>query len=140
MTRKVLHLFFVFLVLTNIICQKPKKINKKHRSLIPHPLINSTTKSIAALKIHNKLLQTIYSDSFSKNFYYTTLYVGHNRVRQTYIIDTASSIMASPCSPCSECGQHKNPLYYDIKRSHKPLKCSSKICHLTPTTSCLDKK
>ena len=140
MARKVLHLLLLLIIFTNVLSQKSQKSNKKHRSLAPHPLMNSTTKNIAALKIHNKLLQTVYSDSFSKNYYYTTLYVGHNRVRQTYIIDTASSIMASPCSPCSECGQHKNPLYYDIKRAHKPLKCSSKICQLTPTTSCLDKK
>ena len=48
--------------------------------------------------------------------------------------------MASPCSPCAECGTHKNPFYYDLKRTHKPLKCSSQICKLTPTTNCLDKK
>ena len=81
MAQKVLHLLFLLVLFTNIFSQKS---NKKHRSLVPHPLINSTTKNIAALKIHNKLLQTVYSDSFSKNYYYTTLYVGHNRVRQTY--------------------------------------------------------
>ena len=99
MARKVLHLLLLLIIFTNALSQNSKKSNKKHRSLAPHPLMNSTTKNIAALKIHNKLLQTVYSDSFSKNYYYTTLYVGHNRVRQTYIIDTASSIMASPCSP-----------------------------------------
>ena len=138
MSRKTLFLLFLAFSFSNIICQK--KVDNKHRSLIPHPLFNTTSKNVANLKLHSKLLQTIYSDSFSKNYYYTTLYVGHNKVRQTYIIDTASSIMASPCSPCSECGNHKNPFYYDLKRTHKPLKCSSKICQMTPTTSCVDKK
>ena len=138
MSRKTLFLLFLAFSFSNIICQK--KVDSKHRSLIPHPLFNSTSKNVANLKLHSKLLQTVYSDSFSKNYYYTTLYVGHNKVRQTYIIDTASSIMASPCSPCSECGNHKNPFYYDLKRTHKPLKCSSKICQMTPTTSCVDKK
>ena len=138
MSRKTLFLLFLAFSFSNIICQK--KVDNKHRSLIPHPLFNTTSKNVANLKLHSKLLQTVYSDSFSKNYYYTTLYVGHNKVRQTYIIDTASSIMASPCSPCSECGNHKNPFYYDLKRTHKPLKCSSKICQMTPTTSCVDKK
>ena len=140
MSQKNLNLLLIILLFTNILCQKKVKIYKNHRSLVPHPLYNSTTKNVAALKIHNKILQTVYSDSFSKNFYYTTLYVGHNKVRQTYLIDTGSTIMASPCSPCPDCGQHKNPFYYDKNRKHKPLKCSSNICKLTPSTSCIDKK
>ena len=131
------HILILFLTITSALNQRQKSQNK-HSSLT-HSLYNSTSKNIAALKIHSKLLQTVYSDSFSKNYYYTTLYVGHNKVRQTYIIDTASSIMASPCSPCSECGPHKNPFYYDKNRQHKPLKCSSKICQMTPATSCYTK-
>ena len=138
MSLKLFILLFIALSFTNIICQDKKE--DKHNPLTPHRLYNSTSKNVQALKLHSKILQTVYSDSFSKNFYYTTLYVGHNKVRQTYIIDTASSIMASPCSPCSECGHHKNPFYYDLKRTHKPLKCSSKICQMTPTTSCVDEK
>ena len=140
MSRKILDLFLIILIINNIYSQNQDKNIGKQRTLLPHPLLNSTTKNVAALKFHSKLLQTVYSDSFSKNYYYTTLYVGHNKVRQTYIIDTGSSIMASPCSPCAECGTHKNPFYYDLKRTHKPLKCSSQICKLTPTTNCLDKK
>ena len=131
------NIFIITLIITNVLCQT----KNEHRSLLPHSIFNHTTKNkqIDALKLHSKLLQTVYSDSYSKNFYYTTLYVGHNKARQTYIIDTASSTMASPCSPCSECGQHKSPFYYDINRSHKPLKCSSKICQLTPATECYTK-
>ena len=141
MSRKLLSLLILTLTIASILAQNERKIlSKKHRSLIPNPIYNSTTKNIAALKLHSKILQTVYSDSFSKNYYYTTLYVGDNKVRQTYIIDTASSIMASPCSPCSECGPHKSPFYYDKNRHHKPLKCSSKICQLTPNTACDPKK
>ena len=134
------HLLILALTIALTLNQDKKLSSKKIRSLVPHPIYNSTTKNMAALKFHSKLLQTVYSDSFSKNYYYTTLYVGHNKVRQTYIIDTASSIMASPCSPCADCGPHKSPFYYDINRHHKPLKCSSKICQLTPATGCLSKK
>ena len=137
------RIFIVSLILfmssfIDIYCNR---INKdKSRSLFPNPLFNSSTKNAKSLKFHSKILQTVYSDSFSKNYYYTTLYVGHNKVRQTYIIDTGSSIMSSPCSPCNECGAHKSPLYYDINRAHKPYKCSSKICKLTPATDCTTKK
>ena len=140
MSQKNLSLFLIALLFTIIICQKQEKSPQNRRSLLPHPLYNSTGKNVASLKLHSKLLQTVYSDSFSKNYYYTTLYVGNNKVRQTYLIDTGSSIMASPCSPCSECGQHKNPFYYDKNKHHKPLKCSSFICKLTPSTSCINKK
>ena len=34
------------------------------------------------MKFHSKILQTVYSDSFSKNYYYTTLYVGDKKVKQ----------------------------------------------------------
>ena len=131
--------------------ETPKHINQtqthsetfhkfRNRHFFSNPLFNSSTKNAASLKFHSKLLQTVYSDSFSKNFYYTTLYVGDNKVKQTYVIDTGSSIMSSPCSPCAECGKHKSPYYFDMKHVHKPLKCSSKICQLTPSNACLKKK
>ena len=109
------------------------------RSLKPNPIFNGTTKDIKKLKLHSKLLQTVYSDSFSKNFYYTTLYLGDQKVRQTYIIDTGSSLMSSPCAPCENCGQHKRPYYYDLHHKHKSLKCNSRICKLVPANVCHNK-
>ena len=129
-----------FLLILSIKLYLSKNITVKHRTLLKHPLYNTTGKHAKALKIHSKLLQTVYSDSFSKNYYYTSLYVGHNKVRQTYILDTGSSIMSSPCSPCPDCGVNKNPYYYDINHNHKPLKCNSKICKLVPDTNCIIKK
>ena len=140
MSQIFFNIFLLILSFSNILTQNEKTNRDLHRSLLPNLIINSTTKGSASLKLHSKLLQTVYSDSYSKNFYYTTLYVGDNKVRQTYVIDTGSTIMASPCSPCAECGTHKNPFYYDLNRSHKPLKCSSSICKLTPASNCLTKK
>ena len=127
------------LLLFSIIQSLPyhRRLNTTHRPILPHLLYNiSGSKHLKALKFHSKLLQTVYSDSFSKNYYYTTLYIGSHRARQTFVIDTGSSIMSSPCSPCSDCGSHKSPIYFDINRKHKPLKCSSKICKLLPATNC----
>ena len=138
MPRNILCLFLIaFLIKINL---AQKLSTKKHRLLVPHHLYNISSKQTKALKFHSKILQTVYSDSFSKNFYYTTLYIGDNKVRQTYIIDTGSSLMSSPCSPCPDCGQHKNAYYYDINRFHKPLKCKSKICNLVPATNCEGKR
>ena len=109
------------------------------RTIKSHPFLYVTAKDAKHLKLHSKILQTVYSDSFSKNFYYTTLYLGDQKVRQTYIIDTGSSIMSSQCAPCAECGSHKRPYYYDMHHKHKPLKCGSRICKLVPANVCQNK-
>ena len=59
------------------------------------------------LQQNSKLLQTLYSDSYSNNFYYTTLYITDKQIKQTYLIDTGSAIMSSPCGPCEYCGKQK---------------------------------
>ena len=127
---KTSHILLLLISLSSISAHKI--VSSKKRLLVPNPLLNATTKNSKKLKLHSKILQTVYSDSFSKNFYYTTLYLGDQKVRQTYIIDTGSSIMSSPCAPCPECGAHKRPFYYDMEHKHKPLKCSSRICKLVP--------
>ena len=132
--KKPFSLLILLLTFTAILSQK--KLSRKKRSLVPNPLLNATTKNSQNLKLHSKILQTVYSDSFSKNFYYTTLYIGDQKVRQTFIIDTGSSIMSSPCSPCKDCGEHKRPFYYDMDHKHKPLKCDSRICKLVPANVC----
>ena len=87
-----------------------------------------------------KLLQTLYSDSFSNNFYYTTLYISDRKIKQTYMVDTSSSIMSSPCAPCEYCGKHKTN-YYDFvkKKLSNPLLCGSKVCKMLPANGCLGK-
>ena len=118
-----------------------KKPIKKPTKKSPRPktTFNATTKYASTLKFHSKLLQTVYSDSFSKNYYYTTLYVGDKKVKQTYLLDTGSALMSSPCSPCAECGSHKNHYFYDFNHYHKPLQCKSKICNLVPANNCYSK-
>ena len=139
--RTYLSLIIILLSFSSIYSQKKlSKLSKHKRSLAPNPFLNASTHNSQKLKLHSKLLQTVYSDSFSKNFYYTTLYLGDQKVRQTYIIDTGSSIMSSPCSPCPNCGSHKRPYYYDFNHKHKPLKCASRICKLVPANVCNNKR
>ena len=123
MSKNIPQIFLIFLLINIQISQ----ITKYPKRYPPRTTYNSTTKFSSSLKFHSKLLQTVYSDSFSKNYYYTTLYVGDQKVKQTYILDTGSSIMSSPCAPCAECGSHKRPYYYDMHHKHKPLKCGFKL-------------
>ena len=149
MPNNITKLFLLFLIIQAFTCKpntvsnknqnknKNKNQNKNPKKVSrPKTTFNSSTKYASTLKFHSHLLQTVYSDSFSKNYYYTTLYVGDKRVKQKYLLDTSSAIMSSPCSPCDECGQHKNNYFYDFNRYHKPLKCNNKICNLLPANNC----
>ena len=133
---KIIFNFILFFLMINLNNSQIKKYQTPYR---PRTTYNSTTRFSSSLKFHSKLLQTVYSDSFSKNYYYTTLYVGDRRVRQTYILDTGSAVMSSPCSPCEECGPQKNNYFYDFNRYHKPLQCHTKICDLVPANNCFIK-
>ena len=111
MSRNSRNKFLIILLISLISAQE--ELDRELRSLKPTPLLNSQTKNAASLKFHSKILQSVYSESYSKNYYYTSLYVGHNKVRQTYLIDTGSSIMSSPCSLCDNCGEQKKAFYFD---------------------------
>ena len=138
-SRNYLLIILTFLLILINPYNSQKTYQYPRRYPKPRTTYNSTTKFSSSLKIHSKLLQTVYSDSFSKNYYYTTLYVGDKKVKQTYILDTGSAIMSSPCAPCEECGSHKNNYFYDFNRYHKPLQCSSRICELVAANNCLTK-
>ena len=125
----------IFLLILTLSFSQKSKFKKKPLKTT----FNSTNKFSSTLKFHSKILQTVYSDSFSRNYFYTTLYVGDQKVKQKYLLDTGSSIMSSPCSPCPKCGSHKNNYFYDFNRYHKPLECKSNICKLVPANNCKKK-
>ena len=132
-------LCFVYLIINGGFAKTNEEFNSKHffRSLKPTPILDSKTKNVNSLKLHSKLLQTLYSDSYSNNYYYTTLYIGPNKVKQTYLIDTTNAILSSPCGACEDCGKYKKSYYDHLnKKAYNPLKCSSKICNLVPASGC----
>ena len=128
------RLFFLIFIINVCFSQKINSENKL-RSLKPKPPKKEETIQ------QTKLLQTLYSDSYSNNYYYTTLYVGDKQIKQTYIIDTGIATMSSPCAPCEYCGKQKTN-YYDLsnKKESNQLKCSSKVCKLVPATACMVKE
>lgn len=101
-------------------------------------LKKKSTKKEVESQEESKILQTLYSDSYSNNYYYTTIYISDKQIKQTYMIDTGIATMSSPCSPCDYCGKHKTH-YFDFsnKKVNTQLKCSSKICKLLPATACM---
>ena len=87
---------------------------------------------------HIKLSQSVFSDETSKNYYFTTLYIGENKKKQTYLIDTSSGIMSSTCS--HETGLNPQKLHYIYQNKSIPkLKCDSKVCDILPANVCHDK-
>jgi len=78
-----------------------------------------------------KIFQTLYSDSPSNNYYYTTLYLGKNLTKQTYLIDTDIETLSSPCKRCTFCGKNKTNYYY-IKGEKRKIKYGSGMCDILP--------
>ena len=140
MSKYFLKLIILFLIINCCYTQLKEEINQEEQLRLLKPSKEhktKKTKNTKSSKPQYKLLQTLYSDSYSNNYYYTTLYIGSNKFKQTYIIDTSSTIMSSPCNTCKNCGKLKKNYYDNLNRKFlKPLKCSSKICEMVPTTGC----
>ena len=116
----------------------------KLRSLENNPLYNISSKDAEALKFHFQLSQTVYSDPLSKH-YFTTIYIGENRIKQTYLIDTASDIMSSKCSSQSGLDNQKQNYIFSqnntsTNKTFTQIKCDSEICKMLPSEKCSDDK
>ena len=64
-----------------------------------------------------------------KLFYnYITLFIGEEQTPQTFILDTTSSIISSPCNKCESCGVHSNEYFNISNEEEEILKCSDSNC------------
>ena len=87
------------------------------------------TKSINQTSLRNlHSPSSVYGSVHEMNYYYSHLYIGKEEKRQSYILDTGSSVTTSPCNLCKECGKHENGLYNIDKNNI--LKCSDEKCSL----------
>ena len=94
-----------------------------------HIIKNNYKYSIIRKNILNRNLSqiNILGNSSDINYYFTYLYLGESKQKQSYIIDTGSSITTSPCKPyCNNCGKHENN-YYEINEN-QILNCDSSEC------------
>lgn len=87
-----------------------------------------------------RVLQTLYSDSPSNNYYYAVLYLGKNFTRLTYLIDTRLDVMTAPCHSCYFCNRNKTNFFYGRRGVKRRIGCDSDICGLLPSIGCLRPK
>jgi hypothetical protein len=77
------------------------KIHLKKNNFLYNSIKNSLLRNLSQINI--------LGNSSDLNYYYTYLYLGNSKQRQSYIVDTGSSITTSPCKPyCNRCGKHEN--------------------------------
>ncbi len=80
---------------------------------------------------------SIYGNPDKLNYYYTYLYIGEKEKKQSYILDTGSSVTTSPCNLCENCGKHENGLY-EINKDNI-IKCNDQKCSLVKNSCYNDK-
>ena len=150
---KRIQIFFLFFLLINLYISQNYDSNEQMKKLrflepvssnnisktIPNENTNKNTNTDNPKNnFHIKLSQSVFSDETSKNYYFTTLYIGENKKKQTYLIDTSSGIMTSTCS--HETGLNPQKLHYIYQNKSIPkLKCDSKVCDILPANVCHDK-
>ena len=78
-----------------------------------------------------KFILNIKGNTHFLNYYYLTLFIGEKRQNQTYLIDTTSSVLTSPCSFCLSCGDHIND-YFQIESNLSIIKPDSYECSSLP--------
>ena len=62
------------------------------------------------------------------NYYYINLYLGKEKKKQSFLIDTGSGVTSIPCKPyCNQCGQHINSYLY-IKKN-QIIECNNEKCN-----------
>ena len=124
--KKYFHIIIIIILITSIISPSKKSNEKNHLS--NNSTSNSNTKNSQNLQFNSNLIQNVFTTDFSKNLFYTTLYIGPNHIPQNFIIDTSSSLVSFPYS-----NKYKN--YF---KKTNLLKCSSRICDYVDANVCED--
>jgi hypothetical protein len=69
----------------------------------------------------------IYGDINELNYYYINLYLGKNKKKQSFLLDTGSGITSIPCQPYyNQCGQHANSYIYI--NQNQIILCNNEKC------------
>lgn len=95
---------------------------------LPYLTINKNNNDLPLRKL--SIPSNVYGSAFGLNYYYANLYLGNDMKKQTYILDTGSTITTSPCQPyCIKCGNHLNS-YHNVEDNSKIISCSDQKCKL----------
>ena len=135
--KKVMSLFFVISFLSNNIVFSEiyplKKISTNIKTL------HRKRRILDYSEKEDSFLENVYGDSYNLYYYYATLYLGHKKIPQTYILDTGSPTTTSPCNKCHSCGKHLNSPY-ELDNDSDIIKCYTDKCSLVPSSVCSNHK
>ena len=71
-------------------------------------------------------LQEVYGDSY---YFFIILYLGKEKMNQTYILDTGSYVTSSPCDKCIACKENVCQKY-KLEDESKIISCNSQQFNL----------
>ena len=117
MVLKLITIIASFNLLETCLCfiRKINKGNSKEQKL-ENPIIRKTLEQ-----------SIIYGDINELNYYYINLYLGKNKKKQSFLLDTGSGITSIPCQPyCNQCGQHANSYIYI--NQNQIILCNNEKC------------
>lgn len=121
-SNKKFNLIYLFITYINCITQDLGIIK------LPYISINEDNSNSTLRKL--VFASNVYGSAFGLNYYYTNLYLGNEMKKQTYILDTGSSITTSPCKPyCKKCGTHLNS-YHNVNDKSKIISCNNEKCRI----------
>ena len=135
MSNFLLKLYIILIIFQSYLFQS---YNSTNNITIPDITISiSNDTNITIKKSTTSMIQSIYTDSASNNYYYTILYIGRYLIRQSYLIDTDIDTLSSPCMNCYYCNRNKtNFSFYPIRYKNR-IKCDSEICsNILPSIGC----
>ena len=81
----------------------------------------------------SNIILPIKQDPYKFFYYYITLYFGSQKTPQSFILDTTSSLISSPCNLCTSCGYHSNEYYNITNPNNEVLSCDDKCTKLSGT-------
>ena len=95
---------------------------------LPYLTINKNNTDLPLKKFFT--YSNVYGSTWGLNYYYINLFLGDEKKKQTYILETGSNITAFPCKIyCTNCEKHLNS-YHNVIDKSKIISCSDEKCRL----------
>ena len=112
-------LIFCLLKFNLCFIQRIKRANNKDTN--NYPIKNFINKNYEQAKVFGNINIL--------NYYYINLYIGKEKKKQSFLLDTGSGVTSIPCKPyCNQCGLHMNSYIY-VDES-QIINCNNEKCSL----------
>jgi len=137
MSKFLLKIYIFSIIFQTYLFQSYNSTNNLTFPNITFNISNTSNNNTIKRNQSTSMIQSIYTDSVSNNYYYTILYIGRNLKRQSYLIDTDIDTLSSPCMSCYFCNRNKTNFYFYPIKNKKRIKCDSEICsNILPSIGC----